>query len=136
MGEEVSPEEFAEQMRVLVDTHHIMIPLDCPAHARKHAEVRAVKTEASSDTEPVSASASVHAAVAVPASAVRLGVEGATEELGAGAGTETPDTPAAGLSAAATHQRGKGALCEHNRRKSRCKECGGSEICEHQRLKS
>ena len=37
-------------------------------------------------------------------------VEGATKELGAGAGTETPDAPAAGLSAAATRQRGKHAL--------------------------
>ena len=26
--------------------------------------------------------------------------------------------------------------CEHNRRKSRCKECGGSAICEHNRRKS
>jgi hypothetical protein len=49
MGGEVSPEEFAEQMKVLVDTHHIMIPLECRAPARKHAEARAVKTEASAD---------------------------------------------------------------------------------------
>ena len=34
--------------------------------------------------------ASGHAVFAVPASAVRLGAEGATEELGAGAGTQTP----------------------------------------------
>ena len=27
-------------------------------------------------------------------------------------------------------------ICEHGKRKSRCKECGGSEICEHSRLKS
>ena len=27
-------------------------------------------------------------------------------------------------------------LCKHQRRKSRCKDCGGSEICEHQRIKS
>lgn len=26
--------------------------------------------------------------------------------------------------------------CEHNRKKSRCKECGGSSICEHNRIKS
>ena len=26
--------------------------------------------------------------------------------------------------------------CKHDRRKSRCKECGGSEICEHDRIKS
>ena len=26
--------------------------------------------------------------------------------------------------------------CEHNRRKSRCKNCGGSQICEHNRIKS
>lgn len=25
---------------------------------------------------------------------------------------------------------------EHNKRKSRCKDCGGSEICEHNRLRS
>ena len=49
MDGEVSPEEFAEQMKVLVDTHHIMIPLECPAPARKHAEARAVKAEASAD---------------------------------------------------------------------------------------
>ena len=48
MGGEVSPEEFAEQMKVLVDTHHIMIPLECRAPARKQ-EARAVKTEASAD---------------------------------------------------------------------------------------
>ena len=45
----------------------------------------------------------------VPASAVRLGVEGATEEMGAGAGTQTPGAPTAGRSAAATRQ-GKHAL--------------------------
>ena len=27
-------------------------------------------------------------------------------------------------------------LCEHNKRKSRCKECGGSQICEHNKHKS
>jgi hypothetical protein len=26
--------------------------------------------------------------------------------------------------------------CEHNKRKSRCKECGGGSICEHNRIKS
>ena len=26
--------------------------------------------------------------------------------------------------------------CVHNRRKSRCKECGGSEICQHNRIRS
>ena len=26
--------------------------------------------------------------------------------------------------------------CEHNKRKSRCKECGGSELCDHDKLKS
>ena len=26
--------------------------------------------------------------------------------------------------------------CEHNKRKSRCKECGGSSICEHNRRRS
>lgn len=25
--------------------------------------------------------------------------------------------------------------CEHNKRKSRCKECGGSELCEHNNQK-
>jgi hypothetical protein len=54
--------------------------------------------------------ASGHAVFAVPASALRLGVEGATEELGARAGTQTPGAPAAGRSAAATRQRGKHAL--------------------------
>jgi len=28
------------------------------------------------------------------------------------------------------------ALCEHQRRKDRCKECGGGSICEHQRRRS
>ena len=28
------------------------------------------------------------------------------------------------------------ALCEHQRRKDRCKECGGSSFCEHQRRRS
>ena len=27
-------------------------------------------------------------------------------------------------------------MCEHNKRKSRCKDCEGSEICEHKRIKS
>ena len=31
---------------------------------------------------------------------------------------------------------GGSEICEHNRRKSRCKDCGGSEICEHNRQKS
>ena len=26
--------------------------------------------------------------------------------------------------------------CEHNRERSKCKECGGASICEHQREKS
>ena len=26
--------------------------------------------------------------------------------------------------------------CEHNRRRSRCKECGGASICEHKRIRS
>ena len=30
---------------------------------------------------------------------------------------------------------GGGSICEHNRRKSECKECGGSAICEHNRVK-
>ena len=30
----------------------------------------------------------------------------------------------------------KGRLCEHQRRRSTCKDCGGSSICEHQRPKS
>ena len=45
-----------------------------------------------------------------PASLGRLGVEGTTEEMGAGACTQTPGAPAAGLSAAATRLRDKGAL--------------------------
>jgi hypothetical protein len=31
---------------------------------------------------------------------------------------------------------GGGSICEHNRRKSICKECGGSQICQHNRIKS
>ena len=31
---------------------------------------------------------------------------------------------------------GKRMNCEHNRRRSRCKECGGSQICEHNRIRS
>ena len=31
---------------------------------------------------------------------------------------------------------GGGSVCEHNRIKSTCKECGGSSICEHNRRKS
>ena len=30
----------------------------------------------------------------------------------------------------------KNCHCEHNRQKSRCKECKGSGICEHNRIKS
>jgi hypothetical protein len=31
---------------------------------------------------------------------------------------------------------GGGSICEHNRQKSHCKECGGASICEHNRIKS
>ena len=31
---------------------------------------------------------------------------------------------------------GGGSICEHNRIKSTCKDCGGSSICEHNRIKS
>ena len=31
---------------------------------------------------------------------------------------------------------GKPGQCEHNRQKSRCKECGGGGICEHSRIRS
>ena len=31
---------------------------------------------------------------------------------------------------------GKGWKCEHDRQRSRCKECGGSQICPHDRLRS
>jgi hypothetical protein len=31
---------------------------------------------------------------------------------------------------------GGASICEHNRVKSQCKECGGSSICEHNRIKS
>jgi hypothetical protein len=31
---------------------------------------------------------------------------------------------------------GGSEICEHQRQKSKCKECGGSQICEHQRRKS
>ena len=51
--------------------------------------------------------ASGRAACAVPASAERQGVEGTTEEMGAGECTQTPGAPAAGRSAAATRQRDK-----------------------------
>jgi hypothetical protein len=54
--------------------------------------------------------ASGRAVCAVPASAGRLGVEGTTEEMGAGACTQTPGAPAAGRGAAATRQRDKCAL--------------------------
>ena len=55
--------------------------------------------------------ASGRAACAVPVSAERQGVEGTTEEMGAGACTQTPlGAPAAGRSAAATRQRDKCAL--------------------------
>ena len=30
----------------------------------------------------------------------------------------------------------KAVLCEHNRRRSRCKACGGASICEHNRVRS
>ena len=29
---------------------------------------------------------------------------------------------------------GGSSMCEHHRRRSTCKECGGSQVCEHQRL--
>ena len=32
--------------------------------------------------------------------------------------------------------RKKNILCTHNRRKNRCKECGGVSICPHQRRKN
>ena len=35
--------------------------------------------------------------------------------------------------AKATRQRNK---CPHNRRKTRCKDCGGSQICEHNRIRT
>jgi hypothetical protein len=54
--------------------------------------------------------ASGRAVCAVPSSAGRLGVEGTTEEMGAGACTQTPGAPAAGRSAGATRQRDKCAL--------------------------
>ena len=31
---------------------------------------------------------------------------------------------------------GGGSICEHNRLRSTCKDCGGSQICEHNRLRS
>lgn len=31
---------------------------------------------------------------------------------------------------------GGGSICEHDRIRSRCKECGGSEICIHDRIRS
>ena len=30
----------------------------------------------------------------------------------------------------------RGGICEHQRRRSRCKDCGGPAICEHQRQRS
>ena len=30
----------------------------------------------------------------------------------------------------------KQRLCEHQRRRDRCKDCGGASICEHQRIRS
>ena len=35
----------------------------------------------------------------------------------------------------AEKRKSKNARCEHNRRKTECKECGGSRICVHKRLK-
>jgi len=31
---------------------------------------------------------------------------------------------------------GGSSICEHQRRRSRCKDCGGSGLCEHQRVRS
>merc|ERR1712079_953589 len=31
---------------------------------------------------------------------------------------------------------GGSQFCEHQRRRSTCKECGGSQICEHQRIRA
>ena len=31
---------------------------------------------------------------------------------------------------------GGGSICEHKRQRSQCKECGGGSICEHQRRRS
>ena len=31
---------------------------------------------------------------------------------------------------------GGSQICEHNKRRSQCKDCGGSQICEHNRIKS
>jgi hypothetical protein len=31
---------------------------------------------------------------------------------------------------------GGGSICEHQKRRSICKECGGSKLCEHKRLRS
>jgi len=41
-----------------------------------------------------------------------------------------------GAPAAAPASSPQFARCPHNRRKDRCKECGGASICEHQRQKS
>ena len=30
---------------------------------------------------------------------------------------------------------GGGSICEHGRERSKCKECGGSQICEHDRVR-
>jgi ribosomal protein S27AE len=31
---------------------------------------------------------------------------------------------------------GGSSICEHQKERSQCKECGGSSICEHQRRRS
>jgi len=30
----------------------------------------------------------------------------------------------------------RGRICQHQRRRSECKECGGANICQHQRKRS
>jgi len=58
----------------------------------------------------VNTSRDVAGTAQTPASAERQGVEGTTEEMGAGACTQTPGAPAAGRSAAATRLWDKCAL--------------------------
>jgi hypothetical protein len=84
---------------------------DTPATGMDRAQRRGRGVKPSRDGAGTAQTpASGRAVCAVPASAGRLGVEGTTEEMGAGACTQTPGAPAAGRSAAATRQRVKCAL--------------------------
>ena len=64
-----------------------------------------------------------------------LGKRRKHEESGVNPADASGTTPAPHPSAAKKPRKAP-ALCEHQRRRSQCKDCGGSGLCEHQRRRS